>query len=125
MQAVYNSVSIGFTAVVQILGIVSSVMNLFEAVVYSTLKGLSVGLLTVVVTFILFNQTMAGVYEESERARKSWGTICYKWFVKFHRSARNVSCNVGSFYYVDKQLFLTLLNIIASNTANLVLTYKS
>ena len=124
MQTTWNDMFGTWGFVVEVIAILSSTLNLFQAVVYSSFKGLSVGLLTMVVAFILFG-LMADVYEESQGPRKSWSTVRVKWFVKFSRSARPLAVNVGSFYFADRQLLLTLLNIITSNTANLVLTYRS
>ena len=126
MQTAYNNIFSTYLFPVQILGIFSAVMNLFQAVAFSSVKGMAVGFLTLVVAFILFDQTMAGVYEESERAKKSWVAITHHtWFVKFRRSAQSMAGNVGAFYFADRGLFLTFLSIVTTNTANLVITYKS
>ena len=125
MQAVSNDIFGSCMFVMEILGVLSSTLNLFQAVMYSSLKGLTVGLLTILVTFIVF-RLVADVYEESQLARRSWVTTTTGdvWFVKFIRSARPLAVNVGSFYFADRQLLFTILDVITTNTANLVLTYR-
>ena len=74
MQTTWNDMFGSWGFIVEVIAILSSTLNLFQAVVYSSFKGLSVGLLTMVVAFILFG-LMADVYEESQAPQKSWSNI--------------------------------------------------
>ena len=125
IQTVYNSIFSSFLVVVKVLGIFSSVMNLFMAVAHQSFKGLIVGSFTLVICFILCN-TLAQVYEESLSVKQSWKLVHhFKWLVKFVKSARSQAVTVGSYYFVDRGLLFTVLDIIFSNTANLILTYRA
>ena len=113
-----------FILACEMMGIVFTTVNLFQAVIFSSVKNLCVGLFSLLITFIFF-ATIADAYEESELARQSWRAVQLKWFTKFRRSAMPLAITMGSFYFVDRALLLTILDIITNNTANLVLTYRS
>lgn len=123
LQSVCNGIFGTYVFVIEIIGILFSTFNLFEAVAYSNFKGFPLGLISILVAFIVFG-TMADIHDESERARQSWRSVRVKWFVKFCKPARPLAVTVNSFYFVDRQLLLTMLDIITSNTANLILTYR-
>ena len=124
MQAMCNSIFGTYTLVIEIMGILFSTFNLFMAVEFPSFRHLSVGLSSLLVFLAIF-RGMADAFEESERARQYWGPVRLKWFVKFRRSTRPIAVSVGAFYFVDRQLLLTLLDIVTGNTANLILTYRS
>ena len=127
LQGIYNEIFGNNILVIQIGTVVCTTFHLFLAVAYLSPTGLYVSLLCILHLVTAFG-LMANVYEESELARKSWQAIHSKEFAQFRRSTRPLAVTVGSLYtvdFVDRQLILTMFDIITSNTVNLIVTYRS
>lgn len=99
-------------------------MNLFLGIALGSLKGAIVGLLSLIITVIEF-QNFATLYEHSAKVLRSWKDAPKrKWFVKYSRACRPLNVRVGSYYYADESMILTILSTVVSVTANLVLTFS-
>ena len=127
--SVYGLISLGAEGAL-VFVIVS---NIFMAIVLEDIPGLVRALAMSFLTRGFYSK-LAEVHSMSSAAVDSWkfgmitgngiGNGRSLWFNKFVRSVRPLRVHVGSFFYVDKYLLLTIMSIILEQTANLILSYK-
>lgn len=104
--------------------ILSVVCSMYLAVVMKSGRSLILGL---VIAFSLSKllQETALVFAKSSEVLNEWRRLDRRlmplWFGKFLRSCRPANVPVGSFFYVDGGLFLTVLSIITNASASLIL----
>ena len=66
--------------------------------------------------------TMGKIYEDSKGIPKEWLLSCNDpWLKKRCIAYRAPRVQIGSLYYADRGLIITMLSIVLQNTANLVL----
>ena len=69
---------------------------------------------------------MGNIYTESHELLSEFLPACSTpWFRRTCKAYRPLRVNVGSFYYADRTLVLTILTIILTNTASLVMACLS
>ena len=69
---------------------------------------------------------MGNIYTESQELLSEFLPACSTpWFGRTCKAYRPLRVNVGSFYYADRTLVLTILTIILTNTASLVMACLS
>ena len=87
-------------------------------------KGAIVGTLAAAIILVEF-RNFAVVHEESARVLDSWKHVINPtWFRKYSRSCLPLSVRVASYYDVNMRLVITLLSVITTVTANLILTFR-
>ena len=77
-------------------------------------------------TLIHLWKNMSEVYETSVELLHGWkDMIKDKWFRRFLQSTRPARMNIGSFYYADREIILTIMQIIMNNTCTLIMSTSS
>ncbi|CAG7824251.1 unnamed protein product [Allacma fusca] len=103
------------------------VFNIFLAIVFGTVRGTVNGVIGTII-FLQFYKMMGQTYELSKGTLGSWRKVTYRvdspWMKRSMRACKPLAVNVGSFCYADKSLMLTILAIISSASANLILTFR-
>jgi hypothetical protein len=99
-------------------------VNIFMAVVMGSGRAVVLATIILILTNV-FVSRFAQVHSRSEEAIASWKfQHCPRWFSKFQESARPVRINMGSFFFIDETLVLTIISIIATNATNMILGFK-
>ena len=102
------------------------VLNMFQAVVGGNLRSLVIALL-VALGLVQFLEATAEVYHTSMDVLKEWRRVSKRevpvWFPRFLKSCRHLCVPVGSFFYVDRGLVLTVLSIMLNTSASLIITH--
>ncbi|CAG7659417.1 unnamed protein product [Allacma fusca] len=107
------------TAITTVVGVI---INAFLAIIFFKSRSYVIATIGCIVILMLF-KNLGQLFEESRETFLSWKKITQPEFRKFHRSCRPLRVSVGSFYFADKSLMLTLLTIIVTHSANLILTF--
>lgn len=77
-------------------------------------------------TLIHLWKNMSEVYETSVELLHGWKDMVKdKWFRRFLQSTRPARMNIGSFYYADREIILTVTQIIMNNTCTLIMSTSS
>ena len=109
------------------VGIWCVVLNTYIAVVGGSLRSL-VLVLAIVSGYVQVLQVTAEVYQTSSDIMQEWKGVKREdlplWFPRFWKSCKVLYIPVGSFFYVDMGLVLTVLSIMLVNSANLILTFR-
>ena len=124
LQANYASVYCHWIPTMQLVNFVTVILNLYLAVVGRNIRAFVLAF-TVGTGFCWTLKQLAGVYEASMNVLGSWERrreFVHKLGQKFLKSCRPISIPVGSFFFVDRQLILTVLSIIINSAATLILT---
>ena len=113
-----------FMILTQTAAIFFIVLNTYQAVVGRSVRAL---VLASAVAYELtkFVEASAQVYHVSTDVLDEWRRVNRSqvplWFNRFLRSCKFLCVPVGSFFYVDRGLVLTIMSIILDNAANLIL----
>ena len=114
--------------VLQMASIFSVVKNAYQAVVGGSPRSL---LLAFAVFFgrIKFIEVTEHVHDNSANLLLRWkrmssGHVPF-WFPKFLKSCRHVCVPVGSFFYIDRGLALTIFSIVTNASASLILANRA
>ena len=82
--------------------------------------------IAVTVVLLYLFQRMGNVYTESSELLSEFvPNYSTPWFRRVVKAYKPLRVNVGSFYYADRTLVLTILTIIFTNTASLVMACLS
>ena len=102
------------------------VLKTYQSVVAGNVRSLVLAL-GVALGFIQFQLATAQVYHTSSDVLEKWKRISSKevpiWFPRFVRSCRHLCVPVGSFFYVDRGLVLTVLSIMLNASASLIIAH--
>ena len=126
LQTGFAGIYSHWVSVSELLGIILIILNIYQAVVTGSFRALMMAL-GIGVAFSGFLKQLAQPYEASREALLSWERELHrvpKWGKAFHRSCRPIAVPVGTFFFVDKGLTLTVLSIVVNNSASLVLAYR-
>ena len=78
----------------------------------------------IVIQTIVYGK-LASVFDSSISVLMEWRRYRgNSWFARFFRSTPPIRVLLGSYFYVDKQLVLTSLSIIAENAVNLLVSRR-
>ena len=125
MQAHFAGLFRHYISILQTAAIFCVVTNTYQAVVRENFRSL---LLALAVFFgeIQFIHATAQVHHTSTSVLHRWRQMQRRdvphWFPKFLKSCRKVSVPVGSFFYIDRGLLLTVLSIVTNASASLIVT---
>ena len=116
----------------QIWAVISESTWIFTAIVNASLAIVklsprSTAMVIAVSTILLYLfKRMGNVYTESRELLSEFLPTCSTpWFRRTCKAYRPLRVNVGTFYYADRTLVLTILTIILTNTASLVVACLS
>ena len=124
LQAHYAALYMHYIALIQTASMYAVTFNAYQAVMEGSIRAL---LLALAITFghVQFIEATAKVYDTSNDVLKKWRNVGRKnvpvWFPRFLRSCRNVYVPVGTFFYIDRALVLTVLSIITDASSSLIL----
>ena len=125
LQSQFRRLYKNYMSVTQTISIFCVVVNLYQAVLLGSMRAFVLALV-VGLGLTQFLEVMAGVYHTSSEALREWKRADRRnvpaWFPKFLKSCKFLCIPVGSFFYVDKILVLTVLSIILNTSASLILT---
>ncbi|CAG7676108.1 unnamed protein product [Allacma fusca] len=124
LQSIFNA-SYSFWALgAQTFLTVFCISNIFQAGALHNIRGIIAGLIQVILIKVIFKH-LATIYESSAQTVQSWektsGTLFFK---KFTRACQPFRVVVGSFYFADYTLILTMIAIISTNSASMIVAYK-
>ena len=120
----FNQIFGHWTLVWQTTFISVFVIDITIAVVSQSVRALLVAASIGTMMAYLYTK-MGKVFEESQGILHAWLPWCNDpWLKKRCEAYRALRVNVGSFYYADRGLILTMLSIALQNTSNLVLTLR-
>ena len=126
LQANYASIYRHWMSIMELANVVVVILNVYQAVIVRSYRALVLAF-TVGTGFCWTLKQLAGVYEASRdvlfSAQRRTQDI-QKWGRKFLRSCRPINIPVGSFFYVDRPLILTVLSIVINSSASLILTHQ-
>ena len=113
---------------VQVMGIVTVIVNMTFAVLFLSIRGLILAAAFCVVILGAY-KNYGVLYEESKKSISQWSGYTatesqQRWFCRFTKSCMPLRINIGAFYYADRSLMLTMLSTILVSTANLALTIR-
>ena len=113
-----------YVSILQTASIFCVVTNTYQAVVGGSVRSLLLAL-TVFFGHMQFLEATARVHHTSADVLLEWRRVHRRklplWFPRFLRSCRHVSIPVGSFFYIDRGLVLTILSIVTNASASLIL----
>jgi len=111
-----------YTLTMEIIVIIAVVVNFTLAVTEQSLRGFVIASLAVPIVLFTYGNYGA-VFDSAKDTLTSWKTTTRGgWFFKYCRSWRPLRINIGSFYYADRALALTILSIFLNYTASLSLS---
>lgn len=102
------------------------ILSIYQAVVLGE-TGAAVMTLGAAAAYSWFLKQLASVFEASRDVLDSWQRELHRiprWGRAFHKSCGLISVPVGSFFFVDNGLILTVLSIVVDNSASLILAYR-
>ena len=103
---------------------IMNILCIFQAVVFSSLRFAFLGVILLVLEMSLI-RINANVYETSKDVQKSWTTVpAPEWFHKWRKSFQPLSVRMGHFCFFDNGLRLTIMDCIATNAVNIIVTYS-
>ncbi|CAG7676110.1 unnamed protein product [Allacma fusca] len=124
LQIIFNACYSYWALGTQTFLTVFCISNIFQAGALNNIRGILAGLFQVVLIQVIFKH-MATIYESSALTLQSWmetsGTLFFK---KFTRACKPFRVVVGSFYFADYTLILTMFSIISTNSASFIVAYK-
>ena len=105
--------------------ITAIVINATLAVLHGSPRSLVLASALFVIIIYVY-KTYGSLYEESRVTWESWkrGGRTSPWFRRYCRAHRPARILMGSFFYADKGLALTIFSIVLDNTANMILTTR-
>ena len=108
----------------EVLAIVTIVVNTTLAVVHDSPRAFVIALM--LFTLLIYSyKTFGTVYEESKMTSQTWSSVrTAAWFRRYCRAYRPPRILIGSFYYADRSLTLTILSAVLDNTANMAITTR-
>ena len=113
-----------YISLIQTASIFAVVFNTYKAVILGSVRALLLAL-TVCMGHIQFIEATAQVYDTSSDVLRNWRHVRRRdvppWFPRYLRSCRIVYVPVGSFFYIDRGLVLTVLSIITNGATSLIL----
>ena len=124
LQAHYAGFYMHYISIIQTASIFAVVFNTYKAVILGSVRALLLAL-TVCMGHIQFIEATAQVYDTSSDVLKKWRHVRRRdvplWFPRFLKSCRIVYVPVGSFFYIDRGLVLTVLSIMLNAATTLIL----
>ena len=119
----FNSIYGTFMLTLELLLIVAVVVNTTFAVLLGSPRSLVIAS-TLFVIVIYAYKAYGSVYEESRETWESWqrGGINNAWFRRYCKAYRPPRVALGTFFYADKSLTLTILSVVLNNTVSMALT---
>ena len=108
----------------EILAIVTIVVNTTLAVVHESPRALVIAMMLFILLIYAY-KTFGTVYEEGKVTSQTWSSReTSAWFRRYCRAYRPPRILIGSFYYADRSLTLTILSTVLDNTANMAITTR-
>ena len=124
LQAHYAGLYMHYISVIQTASIFAVVFYTYVAVIRNNVRALIVAL-AVCFGHIQFIEATAKVHETSSDVLRRWRHVRRRdvppWFPRYLKSCRIVYVPVGSFFYIDRGLVLTVLSIITNGATSLIL----
>ena len=101
------------------------VLNAYQAVDGGSIRSLVIAL-GIAFGYVQFVEVTAEVYHASVDVLEAWRRVGRRdvpeWFPAYLRSCRFLYIPVGSFFYVDRGLVLTVLSVMLNTSASLIIT---
>ena len=124
VQAHYAGLYRHYIAIIQTASVFAVVYNTYQAVTGDSVRALLVAL-AVIFGHMQFIDATAQVYDSSADVLNRWRCVdrgdVPLWFPRYLRPCRKVYVPVGSFFYIDRGLVLTVLSIINNASSSLIL----
>ena len=125
LHSQFRSLYKNYMSVTQAISIFCVVVNMYQAVVLGSMRAFVLALV-LALGLTQFLEVNAEVYHTSSEALRKWQCIDRRnvplSFAKFLKSCKFLGIPVGSFFYVDRGLVLTVLSIMLNTSATLILT---
>ena len=123
LQCNYNDLMRWYLCTLEVFVITSAVFGICGSVWAEGAVAVRIFLVAMLCLYVLVTvwKGLGDVYENSVEVLARWRYHHGVHFRKFLRSTRPVRVEIGSYFYADRTLVLTLLNIIAVNTFNVLL----
>ena len=109
----------------EIIIVIAIVVNTTFTVLHGSSRSLVIAS-TLFVIIIYAYRTYGTLYEESRVTWESWKRAgrSSAWFRRYCRAYRTPRILMGSFFYADRALTLTIFSVVLNYTANMVLTAR-
>lgn len=111
---------------IQTAAVFCVVLNMYQAVVGGSVRSLVIAI-GVALGFIQFLEATAEVHHTSTDLLEEWKRVSRRkvplWFPRSLKSCRHLHVPVGSFFYVDRGLVLTVLSIMLNTSASVIITH--
>ncbi|CAG7786856.1 unnamed protein product [Allacma fusca] len=124
LQQIFNASYSYWALGAQTFLTVFCIANIFQAGALQNPRGLLNAMFQMFLIKLIFKH-LAQIYESSAPTLESWretkGSV---WFQKYLRACKPLRVVVGSFYYADNTLILTMISVISANAASMIVAYK-
>ncbi|CAG7730352.1 unnamed protein product, partial [Allacma fusca] len=126
LQGFYNKLWSTSNVCVEVLVIATSSLTYYLAVRLSGARAVHQLVVAAFATSFLINiwENMGQTYEISSGVLQSWKDMegSALWFKKYLRSVKPIRVFIGSFFYADRQIKLTIISIVLNQTLSLLLS---
>ena len=124
LQAHFSQLYSTYMLGLEMFAITTVVLNLYMAVEFHSGRPLVMAMGSTV-TYWWGMLEFAWVYETSREVMTAWKRSQHVqdslWFRKFLRSCKPIRIPLGSFFYIDRGVVLTIMSIIVNSSASLIL----
>ncbi|CAG7719607.1 unnamed protein product [Allacma fusca] len=124
LQCVFNHAFSSWPLMFELCTVVIVTVRLFLAIVNKDI-GKFVSGISLLFALLRAFKAYAQVHEDGVRTIKSWVTISQPWFRRYRKSVWPIQTNVGTFFYIDSTLILTIISIIITSTTNLLISCRN
>ncbi|CAG7817817.1 unnamed protein product, partial [Allacma fusca] len=122
----YNKLWSTSNACVEVVTLAASSLTFYLAVRLSGARSAHQLIVAAFATSFLINiwENMGQTYEISSEVLQSWTVMkgSTLWFKKYLRSVKPIRVIIGTFFYADRQIKLTIFSIILNQTLSLLLS---
>ena len=124
LQASFSQMYATWNAVMEVMCVGMSVLNLYLAVEFKSIRALILAT-GVAASYCWGMRELGQVYETSKEILGMWDRChvsgSHRWFQRFIRSCRPNYVPLGTLFYIDRKFVLTVVAVIINCAASLIL----